>query len=228
MPTISFVSPKGGVGKTTSAVLLASELALRRKAVAMIDADPNRPLGAWSKMPGCPSSVHVVSLASNPEESVLDAIDSASTTAPFVLVDLEGTANMTVAYAISRSDLVIIPMQGSQLDATQAARSLRLVAQQEKAFRRDIPHAVLITRTSAAIQPRNLRHLLDELRQNSVSVLETQLHEREAFKAVFSFGGSVHTLQNAQVGGLEAARRNAESYAAEVITVLRGRMKGAA
>jgi chromosome partitioning protein len=42
MPTIVFVSPKGGVGKSTAAVLLATELATHGGSVTMIDADPNR------------------------------------------------------------------------------------------------------------------------------------------------------------------------------------------
>ena len=40
MPTIVFASPKGGVGKSTSAVLLATELASHGGSVTMIDADP--------------------------------------------------------------------------------------------------------------------------------------------------------------------------------------------
>jgi chromosome partitioning protein len=44
MPTIAFASPKGGVGKSTAAVLLATELAGFGAGVTMIDADPNKPL----------------------------------------------------------------------------------------------------------------------------------------------------------------------------------------
>src|SRR5206468_1030807 len=43
MPTIVFASPKGGAGKSTSVVILASELARKRAAVTIIDADPNKP-----------------------------------------------------------------------------------------------------------------------------------------------------------------------------------------
>jgi chromosome partitioning protein len=49
MPTIAFASPKGGVGKSTEAVLLASELARHGGSVTMIDADPNRPLSQVGK-----------------------------------------------------------------------------------------------------------------------------------------------------------------------------------
>ena len=49
MPTIVFASPKGGVGKSTAAVLLAIELAGFGAGVSMIDADPNKPLSQWAK-----------------------------------------------------------------------------------------------------------------------------------------------------------------------------------
>ena len=50
MPTIVFASPKGGVGKSTAAVLLATELASHGGSVTMIDADPNKPLSQWAKL----------------------------------------------------------------------------------------------------------------------------------------------------------------------------------
>ena len=60
MPTIVFASPKGGAGKSTSAVVLASELARRGAAVTIIDADPNRPVSAWAKRPGRPEALKFV------------------------------------------------------------------------------------------------------------------------------------------------------------------------
>jgi len=95
MPTIVFASPKGGAGKSTSAVVLASELTRKGAAVVIIDADPNRPVTAWAKRPGRPEGLEVVADAS--EETVIDEIEAAASRAPFVIVDLEGTASMTVA-----------------------------------------------------------------------------------------------------------------------------------
>ena len=121
MPTIAFATPKGGAGKSTSAVLLATELAQRGAAVTVIDADPNRPVSQWAKRPGCPEAVTVIDRVS--EDSIIETIEDAAAKTAFVVVDLEGTASMTVAYAISRSDLVVIPAQGSQLDAAEAAKA---------------------------------------------------------------------------------------------------------
>lgn len=219
MPTVVFASPKGGAGKSTSAVVLASELAQKGAGVVIIDADPNRPVSAWADRPGRPDSLSVLSEVT--EESIIDEIENAAARAPFVVVDLEGTASLMVAYAVSRADLVIIPVQGSQLDAAEAAKAIRLIRRQEKAFTRTIPHAVLFTRTSAAIRPRTLQHIRSELDRAGVRILNTQMHEREAFRAIFSFGGTLATLEANQVANLPAAITNARALAAEVVSELR-------
>ena len=225
MPTIAFASPKGGAGKTTAAVVLATELA-RKSNVTLIDADPNKPVSGWANLPGRPEQLSVIGDVS--ESTIIDEIDAAAESAPFVIIDLEGTASMMVGYAISRADLVIIPTQGSQLDAKQAARAIKLVEQQEKAFRRPIPHAVLLTRTSAAIQPRSLRHIQEQLLGYGVDVFETQIIERDAFRALFSFGGALGDLDRKQVSNLDAAISNARAFAGEVVGKLRAQRDEAA
>ena len=135
MPVIVFASPKGGAGKSTSAVVLATQLALKGATVTAIDADPNKPVSQWAQRPGCPENLTV--LADVSEATIIETIEEAARRTTFVVVDLEGTASMTVAYAISRADLVIVPTQGSQLDAFEAAKAVKLIRQQEKAFGRN-------------------------------------------------------------------------------------------
>ena len=219
MPTIVFANPKGGAGKSTSAVILATQLALKGATVTILDADPNKPVSQWAKRAGCPQSVTVVAEIS--ETTIIDEIDNAAETTSFVVVDLEGTASLMVAYAISRADLVIIPIQGSQLDATEGTKAIRLIRQQERAFHKRIPLAILFTRTSAAIKPRTLVHIQAEFKKHDIRAFRTQIHEREAYRALFSFGGTLESLDPTQVGNLEAAIANAREFAGEVVTTLR-------
>jgi chromosome partitioning protein len=219
MPTIVFASSKGGAGKSTSSVVLATELAGQGASVTIIDADPNRPVSRWANRPGRPSSLTVV--ADVTEDAILDRIDQASRQAAFVIVDLEGTASLMVGYAISRADLVVIPTQGSLLDATEAVKAIRLVRNMEKTAGKTIPIAILFTRTSAAIRPRSLQAIEAEFAQSGVRVLETQMHERDAFRAIFSFGGSLSGLDRSQVGNVTAAQANAHAFAAEILAVLK-------
>jgi chromosome partitioning protein len=222
MPTIVFASPKGGAGKSTSAVLLAIVLAERGATVTIVDADPNKPVSQWAKRPGKPDNLVV--LADVTEDTVIDTIEGAATQSAFVIVDLEGTASMMVGYAISRADLAIVPTQGSQLDAAEAVKAIKLVKRQERAFNRSIPLAVLFTRTSAAIRPRSLQSIEAEFAEKNIPMFGTQIHERDAYRAVFSFGGTLSGLDPSQVTNIKAANTNARAFAAEVVAMLKGKV----
>lgn len=224
MPTIVFVSPKGGVGKTTAALLLASELA-RAAPVTVVDADPNHPIAAWSKGTALPGNLSI--LADVDEDTILDRIEDAAARTPFVVVDLEGTAAKIVLLAISQADLVVIPLQGSQLDAEQASRAIRVLKQHEKMTGRAVPYGVLLTRTSPIIRTRTMGHIQGGLLNAGVPVFTVQLNEREAFRAVFSFQQTLENLDPREVSNLDKAQANAEQFAAEVIERLRAVRSGA-
>ncbi len=220
MPTIVFASPKGGAGKSTSAVLLASQLAEDGHSVTIIDADRNHPVADWARRPGRPARLDV--LDSITEDTIIGTIEAAAARSDYVIVDLEGTANVMQAYAISRADLVIVPSQGSHLDGKQAGKSVRLIKTQEEAFRLNIPFAVLLTRTGAAIQSRALRGLVEDLARGGIPYFETRIVERAAYKEIFAYGGTLSTLDPERVSGLPPARENVRAFADEV-TVLLGR-----
>ena len=109
MPVISLCSPKGGAGKTTTAALVATVLADQGESVTIIDADPNKAVMRWATRPGVPKTLAVVNADA---DSLIDRIDDASARSRFVIVDLEGTKNLVVSYAIQKSSLVVIPVQG--------------------------------------------------------------------------------------------------------------------
>lgn len=228
MPVISMASPKGGAGKTTVTLQLAAELARSGAQVIVIDADPNQPFKAWERMSRengvMPENVEV--REGLEEDKLTDVIDEAAEEAPFVLVDLEGSANMGVTHAIGRSDLVIVPIKGSRLDADQAQRSVGVVRQTERVFKRRIPLSILITQTSAAIRGKTLTSIVTAIREADVPVFDTELIQREAFVTVFDVGGTVYTLGELEepvLGAkqLQAAQANTAALAEEVIAVLK-------
>jgi chromosome partitioning protein len=223
MPTIVFASPKGGVGKSTAAVLLATELAGFGAGVTLIDADPNKPVSQWAKRPGKPSNLTVIADVS--EDSIIDAMENAALKTPFVIVDLEGTASMMVGYAMSRADLVIIPVQGSHLDATEAAKAIKLVRAQERVFKRTIRYTVLFTRTSVAIKTRTLQSIESEFAASKIPMLKTDLNERDAYRALFAFGGTLSGLDPSQVSNIAAALLNARLLTQEIVSLLKANAK---
>ena len=212
---ISMVSPKGGVGKTTAAVVLATELAQSGKPITIIDADPNTPVVTWSKQPDKPANITVI--ADQSEETTLANITRASKNSSVVIVDLEGTANMRVSYAISRSDLVVIPCKPSMLDAHEVAKAVSLINRTQDMTGIKIPYCVLFSQMPAALRTRNFGDISRQFTELAIPVLPVQLIEREAFRSIFSFGGSIHTLSPKEVSGLPAARQNSLALTTAVI-----------
>lgn len=219
MPVIVFANPKGGAGKTTSALLLASELAGRGATITILDADPEKWITQWGTLPGKPDNVTIISDVT--EDSIVDQIETAAAEAQFVVIDLEGTASLMVANAIGMSDLVIIPTQGSSMDAKGAAKTIRLIRNQTRMARRDIPHAVLLTRTSAAVASRAIRNVRDQLDQAGIPVFTTSIVERAAYRDILDYGGLLADLDRTQVSNVEKAVENARAFAGEVVARLK-------
>ena len=223
MPTIAFVSPKGGAGKTTSAFLLSTALATLYD-VTVIDADPNHPIQTWASGGNTPPKLTTVSDVD--EDTIIERIEDAAATTTFVVVDLEGTASKIVVYAISQADLVIIPTQGSQLDANEASRAIRVVLQSQKMTKTATPYAVLLTRTNSSIRTRGLAHIQNGLIGAGIPVLQTELNERDAFRAVFSFQQTLDGLNATDVPNLDKAKLNVWGFVKEVVERLKALEEG--
>lgn len=219
MPVIAFANSKGGSGKTTSALLLACALAENRP-TTVIDADPRHPITTWASIQGKPEALTVVTNSS--EKTILDEIEHAAAQDPFVIIDLEGTASRLMSYAISQSDLVIVPMKEQQQDALAALDVIQEIHRDMKATRRRIPYAALFTQSRAAVKSRTARHIAGQFRENpQIDTFETEIHERDAFAALFSIGGTVRAMDNGKVNGLPNALANIEAFKDEVVSRLR-------
>jgi chromosome partitioning protein len=125
--------------------------------VTLIDADPNRPIKAWASGGNTPKRLSVVSDVD--EGNIIERIEEAAQKSPIVVVDLEGTAAKIVVLAVSQADLAVIPIQGSQLDAEQASRAIKVIKQREKMTGRALPYEVLLTRTNPVIRTRTMSHI---------------------------------------------------------------------
>jgi chromosome partitioning protein len=220
MPVIAIANSKGGSGKSTTALILAGELATGAD-VVLIDADPRRPLAAWARAAGVPARLEVVE--SGGTDTILDEIEQAAARVPFVVIDLEGTASKLTSYAIGQADLVLVPCQEQHQDAQAAIATLAEVRRDAQAVRRAIPSAVVLTRTRVVAKNRTARHVAAQLRGAgpAVRVLKTEIAERDAFAAMFSAAAPLRGLDATEVNNLPAAIANAEALVAEIVAMLR-------
>lgn len=219
MPVITLANPKGGSGKTTTATLLSTAAAHQGATVSLIDCDPNAPHKIWR---GGASQTAVQFLAAKTETDLLDAVEVERTQRQLVVIDLEGVANRMMSRAIMLSDLVLIPMAPTALDAKEAARTVALVKEEERLLGRAIPHQIVFTSTAARGATNEEKDILDSLRGRGVPFLKTQLNEWAAFQAVFSRRLTLYELDPAKISNLDKAIKNAEDLTDEVATILRG------
>ena len=217
MQVIVFASSKGGVGKTTAALSLASVLTHHGAPTTLIDADPNAPLALWATRfsSGVPANLTVKTAFRTDVAEVIDAA-----TDPYVIVDLEGSRNDEVSVAIGRADLVLIPMKGNQLDADEAVNVIKVIRRQETIFRRPIPFRVFLSQTSPVIMDKGMRDICAQMRENNIPMLASAVVERSAFKAPFRLGGTIYELTEREANNPDAAIVNAETFAQEIRDIL--------
>lgn len=211
MPVVTVASPKGGSGKSTASVILATELAHAGAEAVILDCDPNHSISVWANRAKLPQRISVRTDVG--EAEIVRTIKQQDADGRIVIVDLEGVASRLVSRAISQADLVLIPMRATTLDATIGVRALALIQEEEEALGRSIRHAVVFTMTRA-IKSKQHTAIEKSLRGQGVDVITPPLMERAAFSAIFEFGGDLRSMP-AQ-GKMEPAEENASRFARAV------------
>lgn len=236
MYVITFANPKGGSGKTTSAMLLAEQIALSGGRVAILDLDPNANILAWSEARqaegrNVPFAVHARPQA----EETVELIDNLSDDTDYLIIDLEGSKDQIVTFALSRTDLCIIPLDGSPMEARQAATAVRLVQTTANMIRTPIDYTLLFTRTNAAFQTTDERDVRREMETNAIPTLPVRIAKRAPYTRIFRDGvllaelpdivtaeleGKTASVKDKALKQVSGAIENARDYAQAVIHAL--------
>jgi len=223
MPVIAVSNPKGGAGKSTTTLLLATYLAQQGASVSVLDADPNQPIMDWKKNGTSKTTLNVVGGVR--ESNLMEILETQTT--QFVFIDLEGTASLLVSRSIAMADFVIVPVQASAVDVRQAGKAIRAIRDEEKVAQRSsasrrIPFRVLMTRTPAPGAPVSSvqRQLEVEIEAAGIPRFKTSLAERMAFKALFVERLTLPEMKDLRVGNLDAAYENVHQLAEELIGLL--------
>lgn len=213
MPVIVLASPKGGVGKSTCSVVLASEFAHAGLPVTLIDCDSNRSAARWAAA-GTPTNVTLLEGITKSE--IVPLLRTEDADGRIIIVDLEGIASQLMSRAISQADLVLIPMQPAALDSSIGAEAIALVREEEETLGRAIKHAVVLTRTNAAMKTRVQKEIEAQLANANIDLIQPPLVQRAAFAELFAFGYGLRELRdNREVqtaGNIDAAIENARQF----------------
>ncbi|MCX8997993.1 ParA family protein [Rhizobiaceae bacterium BDR2-2] len=223
MPIITFANSKGGAGKTTAVLLLATELARRGYRVDVLDTDPQQWFARWFDVSGrAVRNLDVVSYVT--EQALSDRIAESRQRADYTIIDLPGVRSPLLARALGHSDHVLIPVQGCAMDAQGGAHVLEMLKFLADKAKLVIPHSVVLTRVNPLVTTRALAAVRQLLASRNVHVLDTPIVERAAFRDIFELGGTLQDLHPERVSNVDKARENARAFAHEVLSRVWGRL----
>jgi chromosome partitioning protein len=201
---ISVLNQKGGVGKTTLTVHLATALARAGEKVLLVDADPQGSALDWSAArEGDP----LFPVAGLPKASLHKELPALAAGYSFVLIDGPPRVYDVARSAIMASDLVLVPVQPSPYDVWAAKEIVDLLGE-AAVFKPALRSAFVVNRkiVNTAIG----RDVADALAEYPVPVLKAAVCQRVMFAETAAQGRTVYELANGGAGAREVDALTAE------------------
>ena len=217
-------------------MLLAEQIAISGGRVAVLDLDPNANILAWAQARRAQGREVPFAVHARPQaEETVELIDSIGGEADYLIVDLEGSKDQIVTFALSRTDLCVIPLDGSPMEARQAAAAVKLVQTTASMIRAPIAYTLLFTRTNAAFQSTDERDVRAEMSASNIAALSVRVAKRAPYTRIFRDGvllselpdivekemeGKTASVTEKAMKQVASAIENARDYAQAVIETL--------
>ena len=196
MPVVAIVNQKGGTGKTTLAINLASVLA-EKGAVLLLDADPQASSQNWAA--GEWTSPEGLAVKGMGKGNLLEQVRSVSREYDWIIIDGPPGITRTSADAVRAADLVLIPAKPSPLDVWAAADIVAAVRARQKTSN-GAPKAAFVI-TMAQPRTRLGRQIDAALSEMGIPVLQARTTQRVSYPNAINDGNSV-------VDGADQTARN--------------------
>jgi len=130
LKNIVFLNQKGGVGKTSLCLTWASKAFLDGQSVCVIDADPQQSAVGWKQAQGDKSKLSGMEVYSIDNSHDIEDLEGLNE--DILFFDTAGNDTALTRAVLEASDLVIIPIKPSALDAKASINSYRKVQAAEK------------------------------------------------------------------------------------------------
>lgn len=142
MKCIAVGNKKGGVGKTTIAIHIACELAVRNHSVTLYDIDEQGTATNWCSRGALPIQSKFVPIE-NAEQAKVFIHQIKSDPSDCVILDLPPHTREATEAAIAVCDLFLIPVTPSGADMISTGTALALVREGQK-YRQNAPKILLV------------------------------------------------------------------------------------
>jgi chromosome partitioning protein len=223
MPVITIAQSKGGAGKTTLALALASEFEALGGSVFMLDADRQNSLLNWyrDRMNADRAGegrITVEDASQLRDADIGPAIARARDAAQLVIVDSEGTSNFKTAYAAMDSDFVVIPTRSSRLDLERTVETSDMLGK----MCGGVPYRVLITQTGQVARSK-AEWEIDSQISNALPTFNEQMHTLDAFRAMSNYRMTLAEVEAAGLAKTEKARRIAQGILADILSEIQNK-----
>jgi chromosome partitioning protein len=185
---IAILNQKGGVGKTTLAIHIATAMAHRKRKVLLLDADPQSSALDWAAARDGQPLFPVVGL---PKSSIHKELPTLTEKFDIVVIDGPPRVHEVARSAIMASDLVLVPVQPSPYDVW-ASKEIMDLLNEATIYKPNLKKAFVINRkiVNTAIG----RDVAEALSAYPVPVLKTAISQRVAFAESATRGLTVFEL----------------------------------
>ncbi len=123
---VAFLNQKGGVGKSTLSIHMATALALRGSRVLLVDADPQHSALDWQASRQTDPLLPVIGL---PTKTLHKEVAMHARNYDHIIIDGPPRVNELARAAILASDIVLIPVNPSPYDVWAAAEIVQLLGE---------------------------------------------------------------------------------------------------
>ena len=221
MAVISLCSPKGGVGKTTTAILITSELLSRGYTVTLCDADRQHWATKWAEKKHVSDKLRLVDGTGLELPAYQKLIDKEAKTSSFVIADIEGSMNEMLSLSTGISDLVLIPLaRAANYDMEGAVKMFDLIEMNNGMYKKPVNYMAFFN-IVGAIRNRFQSQNEEDLQAMGINIMKSRLVERAAYSEYPSFGGLFKDIPTDEVPSLDKAIKNVEEFVDEILENLR-------
>lgn len=190
-PIISVCGQKGGVGKSTTTLNLATLFAQDGKRVLIVDADSQASCMAWR----AERQAEDISALSITTAALMAELKRMRVAFDIVLVDVGGRGldSAVIRQAIVAADLVIMPSKASQLDLWSLADTVNLLTEARALSGKEIRAGILLNMVPPSPNSRFHNEAAEAIKGawgEAVFLFDAFLTERAAFKRGIDTGKS--------------------------------------